>query len=283
MPLHNRYHLRMNNSCQLFDTFPAEWASETCVLGHGAVLCIHKGTATLRVNFRSLTLCQGMVAVLFPHDIVALEEELTDCQLQMLTYPAETLREACLQIETAIYEALHADGYTSQPDVFHITHCMLSLLQAYARQAPDSLNRQAALQLKGYFLGFYGQLTSGRRHFQGWSGAGIDRSGRLFNHFMTLLETHHRHHHAVAFYARQLSVTPKHLSSVCRHITGSSAKALIDSYLITHIKLSLHHTPHSVKELAYQFHFPSPSHFCQFFKQHTGHTPLRYRGEGWKG
>lgn len=75
----------------------------------------------------------------------------------------------------------------------------------------------------------------------------------------------------------------KHLSSVCRNITGSSAKALIAAYLVTHIKLALHHTPHSIKELAYQFCFPSSSHFCQFFKQHTGHTPLRYRGEGWKG
>lgn len=272
----------MNNSCQLLETFPAEWCGETCLLSYGAVLCINKGIAQLRVNFRKFLLREGMVAVLFPHDIILLEETSAAAHLQMLTYPPETLREACLQIETAIYEALHADGCTSLPNVYHITHTMLSLLQAYTHQAPKSLDRQAALHLRGYFLGFYQQLTSGQRSFQGWSGAGIKRSGRLFNQFMTLLETHHRQHHDATFYAQRLSVTPKHLSSVCRNITGSSAKALIAAYLVTHIKLALHHTPHSIKELAYQFCFPSSSHFCQFFKQHTGHTPLRYRGEGWK-
>lgn len=269
-------------ACRMLDAFPPEWTADPCVLDHGAVLCLDTGTAHLRINFRRHRLQPGSVAVLFPHDIISLETDSSPCRLQMLTYPPHVLREASLQMETAIYESLHADGSTSLPEVSHITRCMLTLLRAYATQQPTLLDRQATLQLKAYFLGFYGMLTAGRRHLPGWSGADGGRANRLFNTFMTLLENHHRQHHDVGHYATALAITPKHLSSICRNITGRSAKSLIHSYLITHIKLALHHTHHSVKELSYQFGFPTSSHFCQFFKQHTHLTPLHYRTEGWK-
>ena len=45
----------------------------------------------------------------------------------------------------------------------------------------------------------------------------------LFNEFMTLLQQHNKRERNVSFYAKQLNITPKYLSSVVKAVSGKTA------------------------------------------------------------
>ncbi|TKG97018.1 AraC family transcriptional regulator [Puteibacter caeruleilacunae] len=85
--------------------------------------------------------------------------------------------------------------------------------------------------------------------------------------------------HSTSYYANKLSVHPNHLNMIVKNITGRTALHLIHDYIITLAKTELIQTALSIKEIAYNLHFDSPSNFGAFFKKHTGITPLNYRNK----
>ncbi|KUG09970.1 helix-turn-helix domain-containing protein [Solirubrum puertoriconensis] len=82
-----------------------------------------------------------------------------------------------------------------------------------------------------------------------------------------------------SYYAEQLCIHPNHLNTVAKRITGKTASQLVQEAVVTSAKSLLISTTLSVKEVAYRLHFSEPTHFVGFFKKHTGHTPLQFRGQ----
>ena len=83
--------------------------------------------------------------------------------------------------------------------------------------------------------------------------------------------------HALDFYASRLCVTPRHMSTIVRNVSGKTAKYWLDEAIINAIKVQLHYSDKQVSEIAYDMDFPNPSFFCKYFKRLTGITPLEYR------
>ncbi|CAM1372457.1 AraC family transcriptional regulator [Tenacibaculum litopenaei] len=83
--------------------------------------------------------------------------------------------------------------------------------------------------------------------------------------------------HSPSYYASILNIHPNHLNAVVKSITGQTALNTIHTHILKLAKAELLQTAKSVKEIAYQLHFDSPSHFGAFFKKHTGSTPITYR------
>lgn len=104
-----------------------------------------------------------------------------------------------------------------------------------------------------------------------------DRIRDQFNLFMEIMEKEYRTHHDVNYYAGRLSVTPKHLTTITRRVSGKSAKELIDEYIVMQLKLTLTSTTVSIKEIAWDYNFPSTAFLCSYFSSRTGITPLQYR------
>jgi AraC family transcriptional regulator, transcriptional activator of pobA len=99
----------------------------------------------------------------------------------------------------------------------------------------------------------------------------------LIQQYLTLAQEHFKEHHSVAYYAKQLHTHPNSLNAVTKRITGKSAKAVIDGILISEAKYMLYHTSVSIKEIAYDLGFTSPSHFIRFFKRIANESPAAYR------
>ena len=130
-------------------------------------------------------------------------------------------------------------------------------------------------QLKAFFTGFYDWIVRNRAERPPETGS--RRTRELFSDFMEALERDYRQYRDVAYYAHRLSVTPKYLNIIVQRITGHTAKAIIDQYVVMQLKLSLRSTNFSVKQLAWDYQFSDTSFFCRYFKQHTGLTPQQYR------
>ncbi len=102
----------------------------------------------------------------------------------------------------------------------------------------------------------------------------------IFEEFMNLLEQYNKRERNVGFYARQLGITPKYLSSVVKEVSGKTAARWIDESVILEAKTLLKYSGLSIQEIAYELNFSTQSFFGKYFKQHTGTSPSRYKRRG---
>ncbi len=99
----------------------------------------------------------------------------------------------------------------------------------------------------------------------------------LFRRFMEVLTTSQPKPRMVADYARELCITPKYLSSVCKEVSGHTASRMIDAYVLKDIEYQLKYTKKSVKEVSFDLGFPNISFFGKFVKKHFGCSPKEVR------
>lgn len=83
-------------------------------------------------------------------------------------------------------------------------------------------------------------------------------------------------------YADKLSVHVNHLNAAVREITGRSTTTHINDRILAEAKSLLTHTDWSVAEIARSLGFDYASYFNNFFKKHTGLTPMALRKTLWK-
>lgn len=102
-------------------------------------------------------------------------------------------------------------------------------------------------------------------------------SSEIMERFMNMLHPDDIFHRSVGYYACALCISPKHLSSVSRKITGFGATYWIDRTAILNAKRLLTSTCLPISEISSQLEFSNQSSFGSFFKQHTGMTPSEYR------
>lgn len=105
----------------------------------------------------------------------------------------------------------------------------------------------------------------------------IQQKDVLFKRFMILLSSTQVKPRTVAWYAEKLYVTPKHLSMVCKLVSGKTAFNWINEYVMADITRMLKHYDKSIKEVANNLGFPNIAFFGKYVKSHTGHNPTDYR------
>jgi AraC-like DNA-binding protein len=101
----------------------------------------------------------------------------------------------------------------------------------------------------------------------------------LFDRFMLLLAKEPNKRQQVSYYASQLNITPKYLSTICKQVSGKSPIRWITESVMDDIYQQLRNTDLSVKEISHKMGFPNSSFFGQYFKEESGMTPLEYRNK----
>lgn len=99
----------------------------------------------------------------------------------------------------------------------------------------------------------------------------------IFKKFIDLLLQTYPKPRSVNWYAEMLHVTPKYLTTICKHACGETASYIINHYVINDIKRLLMRPEKSVKEIVLELEFPSISFFGKYVKKHLGVSPKFYR------
>ena len=108
--------------------------------------------------------------------------------------------------------------------------------------------------------------------------ASTERAGFIVNELMRLLaEGNSRMERTVGWYAAQLSVSEKYLSSTVKRLTGHSVMSYIDRHTIPILKEYLDDPRYSLTQIADRMNFASLSYFSRYCKKHLGMTPTEYR------
>ena len=152
---------------------------------------------------------------------------------------------------------------------FHLITLQLSDKQTeYRKQVLMLIARGALLELMNY-MDKLALVNVGTR-------ATITQSDYLFHRFVQLLQAH-PHEREVQWYAKEMGITPKYLSEVCKACSDKSAGEWIADITVSEIKHYLHSTTMPIREIATFMEFPNASFFCQYTKKHLGMSPNRYR------
>jgi AraC-like DNA-binding protein len=79
-------------------------------------------------------------------------------------------------------------------------------------------------------------------------------------------------------FARTLGVHINHLNKVLKETTGKTTTEIINGRVAEEAKLLLKQTQWNISEIAFTLGFEEVAHFSNFFKKHTGSSPLQFRG-----
>lgn len=103
------------------------------------------------------------------------------------------------------------------------------------------------------------------------------KSDNLSDKFFKLLATNYRKNRSVNFYATQLNLTPKYLSTAIKKVTGRPILEWIHEAILIDAKMLLRTTNLTIQEISDELNFSSSSAFVQFIKKHTNQTPNKLR------
>lgn len=103
------------------------------------------------------------------------------------------------------------------------------------------------------------------------------RNEEIFYRFVHLVERDYTAARTVQHYADELCLSPKHLSTVVKLVSGLTAGDWITNYVVTSAKVLLRSTAKPIREIAEELNFPSLSFFGKYFKKHTAMSPQAYR------
>jgi AraC family transcriptional regulator, transcriptional activator of pobA len=78
-------------------------------------------------------------------------------------------------------------------------------------------------------------------------------------------------------FAKTLGLHVNHLNKVLKETTGKSTTDIINGRIIEEAKILLAQTKWNVSEIALALGFDEIAHFSNFFKRHTGLSPLKFR------
>ncbi|MFJ5118980.1 helix-turn-helix domain-containing protein [Kitasatospora sp. NPDC088548] len=111
----------------------------------------------------------------------------------------------------------------------------------------------------------------------GEGGAAPGRSAELASAFTRLIGLPGGEQRSVASCAQELGVSPGHLQTLVKQVTGRTPGRLIRQQQTLEVKRLLACTDLTIRQVAREAGFGDPAYFCRFFRRETGMTPGEFR------
>ena len=238
-------------------------------------LCL-RGKGRLKVDYKEYDLQTGTIMSLLPNHIVKLEKKSEDFEIEILFLSFDLLIEFPTPKGFNLFDAVRLVPcvQVSEEMVYHLFEYYTFIEKQYIEV--DNVYREEIV--KTLLYGLILEISAVYNRDGNTPGDLLPvRQEELSDNFFRLLMQHYKEYRTVAFYAGKLCLTPKYLSSAIKRITGKSALAWINEAVVTDAKVLLKTTDYTILQISEELNFANPSFFVQFFKQHTGMTPLKYR------
>jgi len=239
------------------------------------VIC-RRGSMTVVIDDRAITLQANQILFIVPGTIVAdatLADE-AECMVCMITR-AEIFRTSLHHRPVDLIQTLRNNPVVSIDDVDVV------IADAYQRLTDlvihDSRRRPYRQQvvyllIDSFVYEMLNLLTAHMEPAEYWS--------PLFQRFIVLADGREGTLRSVDEAARELCVSPKHLSHVVKESCGLTPLEYLDMLTLQAIVCQLRQTDLPLKEIALSFGFSSASSFGTYIRHHLATTPTRIRIQG---
>lgn len=241
------------------------------------LILIEKGSCLLEVNMTTYELDKGGVFVAFPGQIIHMLQISKDfkplciaCSIDMMNDLASQVKDSLQliqMIKQSPYQQKEKEEFEQLKKSFkHLQEKIeITKKNQHRYQIIKNLVLSIAFECFDFLIGKCLVHQGG------------NRKKSLFNAFLRNVEERHRKEHSVKYYADELFVTPKYLSTVIDEMSGKGAKQWIDEYIALDSKVLLQSTQMDIQEISDELNFPDVSFFGKFFKRMTGMSPKAFR------
>jgi AraC-like DNA-binding protein len=247
-----------------------------------AILCI-RGSAKGIYNMQRYTLRENCLFVSIPNSIIQIESW-NDCEVYITAIDGDYAKRMAIDHKKAIPVYM---GMKKSPYI-HLTQCEAEILaQTFNNMSNDMkqfrgeayndeiLSTSINLSAFKFFsiISKYQDFNYGKESPVKW------RQEDHYNKFMQLLDRNFKKEHSTGYYASEICISPKYLSTLIKKMSGMTAAEWINGMVIMEAKHLLKYSGMSIQEIAEYLSFPNQSFFSQYFRRETGVSPTSYRRE----
>jgi len=232
-----------------------------------ALLIITSGKSTHNIDCKEYLLQAGTILPLVKEQVHFFEEELK-VEGNIITFTDKFITENISEKELFHFLQLyHSPILQIDPENLYLLKPYFDLL--FREQEAGSSYLKEDL-MKSVFLSLLIQL----KRLTPLEHTIIDNQRfRDFIRFKQFISKEYSNTHNAKDYANQMGVSYKYLNDISKELSGKTAKAFIDNWLVLEIKRNITEKKYSIKEIAFKTGFEEPTNFIRFFKSHTGETP----------
>ena len=222
-------------------------------------VCV-SGAAVVTAFNRRFTLQTGMVFLLLPWQLVSIREVSGDFRLTFYRASEEMFTDSLSSLwrvtpDFFFFMSKHIASEAAPENIRRfLNYC--DLLEYRARFVPEAFRRESVMHNHKF-------------HYT--------RKEEFAYRFLHMVLEDHSPDKDVAYYAENLGVSPKYLTTLIRSISGHSARDWIVRYMLLEIKSLLRESSMDLKSIAARLQFPDQSTLSRFFRHYTGLTPSKYR------
>lgn len=238
---------------------------------------VRKGSAEAEVNLLNVKVNSPCVVHIKPGDVMRLRRITDDFDASFVVMSSK--------VHDNLLLALHDAGASPVTHLYPVTPipaaCAQSFTHFYEYLERISSDENNPYRLQVFYhatLAFYFSIAHlVYREEDQQLLRSTYRRNPLVDRFLVLVQQNFKEQRQIDFYARQLGVTPKHLSRILKQSTGFTAADWIRNYILLEAKVMLKSSELSMGQISSQLNFPSQSFFAKFFKNATGMTPKQFR------
>ena len=147
-------------------------------------------------------------------------------------------------------------------------------LQTTIMEGPSKFHRKKVMAL---FQSLLYELLDIRLRYMERITKPRSRKEEIMARFLIMVGEKFRESREVAYYAEKLNITPKHLSTAVKDISGRPAGDWIENYVVMEAKILLKTTDMTIQQIADHLNFANQSFFGKYFKKASGVSPSEYR------
>lgn len=264
----------------LFDTTEGMGLDGYIQLQAALLVFVERGTCRAEVDLKKYEMGERGIFLLFPGQVARFYEMSADFKPLCIGASKNMIDELMTQVEDSMrlvirvqespYMRLDENRFKRLVDSYRF-------LEEKMETTQDNVCRYSVIKhgLLSVVYECLGYLLEEKR-----TNKPTSRKDALFEAFVRNVMKKHRDEHGVQFYADELFVTPKYLTTVVENLSGKSAKRWIEEYLALDAKVMLKSSTKDIQEIASELNFADISVFGKFFKRVTGMSPKNYRQSG---
>lgn len=241
-----------------------------------------EGETDISLNLRDFRVRKDTLFVVAPQTIVQMRSA-DGFRSHVLVISEEFMRRMNLDTKRIIPIFMQYGAHTCldlAPEEVRSVRSFISLVDAELHERESAFSRDVLGGLISAVIYKTGEIMS--RYLVRHPEAEVrlhSRGEEYFRRFIELLGQYYRQERSVGFYARQLCITPKYLTTLIKRISGRSVSDWIDIYVVMEAKTLLRYSNRSIQEVAYCLNFPNQSFFGSYFKRLTGLSPSEYKAQ----
>lgn len=243
------------------------------------LILVLTGKIYIDVNYQSHTLERDMIVQLTEDDIILNISHSPDFTGFLMLISPELRSEIKGMSPGTRLQKAHRLKRTYPVQKLDRLECsrVVDRIRSIQSYMADEVHLYRSLIVRNEVMNLFLDLDNARTKKHGDAKMEFSHTELLRERFRELLVEKCRHHRSVAFYARELCVTPDYLSRVVREYDGSSAMKWIVNAVVTEAKYLMLQPEKTINQIAYELNFPDQSTFGKFFKKNTGIGPKEYR------